>query len=828
MNNARGRPLAIFAALFAAAATRLFAGHYSWTTTGPEPGQVFQILSYASDPNRLYVVDSYFGGYLFRSDDRGQSWCYVEAYVSTPVVADPTNPDVFYSLYSPNPVQKTTDGGASWANASTGLPSGYGSSLVLAPSNPSRLYIAMSPGGNAPQDLYRSDDGASTWALVASNVPQTYGSLTVDAFDTNTLYASAGGAYFKSTDGGATWNPAGAGLPGYAQRLFSDPMAPGRIWAPVSNEGLYLSTDGSASFVPSRAGIETQDIRDMAFDRTEPGTLYAAAQGTNDPAIFGDVFVSHDSGVHWERLPLGIEGPHGATSVAVDPGGSARVYAGAGLGLRGGFFRSSDGGATWTPSSKGLSGYYSYSVAAHPSLPNAAFGSSGANFFGTLDAGANWAALPAPGSQTVLSLVFDPTNVATLYGRYNDGVYKTVDGGGSWTDASTGLTSSEGRDLAIGVSNASVLLTSDAGGIWKSTNAADSWENLLAGYGRAVAVDPADPNVLFASRQYSLGQPGFLRSDDGGSSWNPPAGLPDHASPFDIAIPPDDPTTVYAAQGHSVYKSTDRGLSFVPTETGLIPEEGGLGLLALDHSSPGTVYAINGSGGPVLRTTDGAATWRLLGKTVPALGVLDFTVSATGRDLYASTIAGIFQFHRGFTDVPEADPFWSSVDAAAMTGVTAGCGGGRFCPTAKNTRAQIAPMLLRAIEGADYVPPAATGAVFADVPATSFAAAWIEELATRGIAAGCGSGDYCPSAPMMRATLAVMLLKAKHGADYEPPPATGTVFLDVPADAFAAAWIEELAAEGITAGCGGGYFCPGDTVLRSQAAALIVKTFELS
>jgi hypothetical protein len=73
-----------------------------------------------------------------------------------------------------------------------------------------------------------------------------------------------------------------------------------------------------------------------------------------------------------------------------------------------------------------------------------------------------------------------------------------------------------------------------------------------------------------------------------------------------------------------------------------------------------------------------------------------------------------------------------------------------------------------------------------------------------------------------------MLLKAKHGSDYEPPPATGTVFLDVPADAFASAWIEELAAEGITAGCGGGYFCPDGTVLRSQAAALIVKTFGLS
>ena len=827
MKTKNGRRVVILAAVFAASATRLLAGNYSWTTTGPEPGQVFQIVTYASDPNRLYVVDSYFGGYLFRSDNGGQSWCYVDAFVSTPVVADPTKPDVLFSLYTPNPVQKTTDGGATWTNASTGLPSGYGSALVLAPSNPSRLYVSVSPGGNAPHDLYRSDDGAATWSLVATDVPKTYGSLIVDSFDPDTLYGSDGDGYVKSTDGGATWNPAGAGLPLYAQRLYGDPMTPGRVWAAVGNEGLYLSTDGAASFSPSRAGIDTQHIRDMAFDRADPGTLYAAAQGTDDPEVFGDVFVSRNGGTSWDRLNLGIPGPHGATAVAVDPAGSPRVYAGAGLGLRGGFFKSANAGATWSRSEKGLSGYYAYAVAAHPGLPSAAFAFSGANFFGTLDAGASWSPLPSPGL-TVTSLLFDPGNASILYGQYNAGVYKSVNGGGTWTDASVGLSGSAGRRLAIGVSDASTLLLSDDDGIWKTSNGGGSWENLLSAPGRAVAVDPADASILYASlSNYPEDNP-FVRSDDGGATWNPPTGLTQYASPSDIAIRPEDPNVVYAALYNNVYKSTDRGLSFEPTDTGIPPETLDLHLLALDPSDLQTLYAINSLGGGILRTTDGAGSWHLLGRRVPALNVLEFAVSATGRNLYASTSAGIFQFHRGFTDVPDTDPFWSSVDAAAMNGVTAGCGGGGFCPAAANTRAQIAPMLLRAIEGAAYAPPVATGTVFADVSAASFAAAWIEELSRREIAAGCGSGDYCPSSPMTRASLAVMLLKAKHGPGYEPPPATGTVFLDVPADAFAAAWIEQLSAEGITAGCGGGYFCPGDTVLRAQAAALIVKTFGLS
>jgi photosystem II stability/assembly factor-like uncharacterized protein len=825
MNKASGRPLAIFAAVFAAMATRLFAGHYSWTTTGPEPGQVLQILSYASDPNRLYVIDSYYGGYLFRSDDRAQNWCYLDTIVPGYVVADPTNPDVLYSPYPPG-VQKSTDGGSSWTSASSGLPSGFGNSLVLAPSDPSTLYVYMSPGNNLPWELYRSDDGAATWSPVGSSVLPSYWPLTVDAFDPNTLYRSGGPAFDKSTDGGGTWSPAGAGLPEFAQKIFSDPTTPGRVWAAVGQEGLYLSVDGGASFVPAQAGMEGQYVRDMAFDRGAGAALYAAAQGTSGG--YGSLFVSHDSGAGWDPIDLGI-GSYQATAIALDSADPARIYVGAGLGLRGGLLKTADGGTTWTRSQKGLSGYYTYAVAAHPGLPSATFAFSGANFFGTLDAGGNWAPLPSPGL-TVTSLLFDPTSPSVLYGQYDSGVYKSIDGGGSWTNASAGLPSTGGGyHLAIGTSDPAILLASTYSGVFKTTNAGGSWENVLPGYSRAVAVDPADPEILYASLSNGGGVQRFQRSPDGGMTWETPAGWGPYGYPFDIAIPPNDPSVVYALTSTNLMKSIDRGLSFAPSSEGLPGTDSWLYYrLALDPTSPETLYAATGSGGTVFRSTDGAASWRPLGRWIPVLSTTDFAVSATGRDLYAATIAGIFQYHRSFSDVPDADPFWVSVDAAAMTGVTAGCGGGRFCPTAANTRSQIAPMLLRAIEGAGYAPPAATGAVFADVPATSFAAAWIEELALREIAAGCGSGDYCPSSPMTRAALAVMLLKAKHGSDYEPPPATGTVFLDVPVDAFAAAWIEQLAAEGITAGCGGGYFCPDGIVVRSQAAALIVKTFGLS
>jgi hypothetical protein len=75
--------------------------------------------------------------------------------------------------------------------------------------------------------------------------------------------------------------------------------------------------------------------------------------------------------------------------------------------------------------------------------------------------------------------------------------------------------------------------------------------------------------------------------------------------------------------------------------------------------------------------------------------------------------------------------------------------------------------------------------------------------------------------------MAIFLLRAKHGSTYTPPPATGTVFGDVTTSTFAAAWIEQLSAEGITGGCGGGNYCPNTSVTRAQMAVFLVRTFNL-
>ena len=84
----------------------------------------------------------------------------------------------------------------------------------------------------------------------------------------------------------------------------------------------------------------------------------------------------------------------------------------------------------------------------------------------------------------------------------------------------------------------------------------------------------------------------------------------------------------------------------------------------------------------------------------------------------------------------------------------------------------MAVFLLKAIQGGNFSPPAATGNEFGDVGVGSFAANFIEEFSTLGITSGCGGGNYCPDAPVTREQMAVFLLRAWYGAGYTPPTAT--------------------------------------------------------
>ncbi len=137
-----------------------------------------------------------------------------------------------------------------------------------------------------------------------------------------------------------------------------------------------------------------------------------------------------------------------------------------------------------------------------------------------------------------------------------------------------------------------------------------------------------------------------------------------------------------------------------------------------------------------------------------------------------------------------------------------------YCPDAFVRRDQMAVFLLKTEHGPAYEPPTCAG-IFSDVACPSLFANWIEDLASEGITAGCGGGGFCPLSPITRGQMAVFLLKTEHGSSHTPPPCTG-VFPDVPCSLAFAPWIEELASEGITAGLRRRQFLPRQTPSRAR------------
>jgi hypothetical protein len=141
----------------------------------------------------------------------------------------------------------------------------------------------------------------------------------------------------------------------------------------------------------------------------------------------------------------------------------------------------------------------------------------------------------------------------------------------------------------------------------------------------------------------------------------------------------------------------------------------------------------------------------------------------------------------------------------------------------------MAIFLLRGKHGSSYAPPPATG-VFQDVLPDYWAANWIEQLAAEGITLGCNvtPKQYCPTAEVTRNQMAIFLLRAKYGSSYVPPKAP-RIFEDVPTDYWAADWIEQLAAEGVTSGCNVSpkLYCPTTPVTRDQRAIFLVRNFNL-
>ena len=798
---------------------------------------------------------------------------------------DPSDPSVMYAA-TLHGVYQSLDAGCTWAEANTGLPivNGeylYTSGIVIDPSDYQTLYLGTSSSG-----LWKSIDGGATWFAASQGLLYPITSQpAIDPVDpshlllpNNLYYTDVGGGVgtvLESDDAGASWHPASASLSSaYFTAVVFDPGSPGTVWASSYGQGVFRSDDFGDTWAPASQGLADLGVGTLV---AAPGGILLAGSSSGGPAR------SNDGGGSWNPASVGFSA---SRSILLSAGVSdPDLIFVSGLTPSAGIWRTIDGGQTWIGGGSGLTpAAEGRGIAVDPSNGSVAYfcqfvaGSQAPLVFKTVDGGASWVSIAANFPiDSALSLAVDPSDSQVVFAGGVRNFHRSGDGGTTWTPATTQIQVTS-RILARG---GGLPLIALAGGFpvgqpYISADGGDTWAPATAGLTAGImslAGDPSNGSRLFAG---SVGQGAFV-STDGGASWSPTGGALPTAALTALAVDPTDPSHLvagttsyfigpYPSQG--VLESHDSGATWAPLDHGLdnlpaleisdllfSPDGQTLHVAALDgvheysyaptpppvptaatpFSGPtagGTAFAIGGSG-----FQSGATV--LVGAAA-ASGVLVMnasTITATtppgtsgAADLVVLNADGQFEtlrraFVYDYEDVPPSSSFHAAVASLARAGVTVGCGPGLFCPNDALTRGQMAVFLERAIHGADVQLPSPPGG-FTDVLACSPEGVYILQLAFEGVTVGCGTGIYCPDAPSTRAQGAVFILKAEHGATYTPPPATGDVFEDVPADAFAAGFIEQLAAEGITVGCGDGRFCPDDPLTRAQVAAYIIGSLQ--
>jgi hypothetical protein len=272
-----------------------------------------------------------------------------------------------YGAYSYGGVYKSSDGGATWYSANSGLPplsSGVLDvhALAIDPLTPTTLYAALAYYG-----VYKSTDGGNTWSAINAGLPTATGqdnwALAINPQNTSILYVGADNmGLYESTNGGVSWSAASTGLPAKANvaTIAIDPTTPQTMYVGVygAAAGVYKSTNGGGTWSSSGIGIAAStDIRTLTINPQITSTLFAGVDDVSGTTT-GGVYKSTNSGASW-TLTSAPQPGDAVHSLVLDPVTLSIIYVGY---WYGGIYRSMDGGATWAPFEIGLTDLTIHSI----------------------------------------------------------------------------------------------------------------------------------------------------------------------------------------------------------------------------------------------------------------------------------------------------------------------------------------------------------------------------------------------------------------------------------------------------------------------------------
>lgn len=248
-----------------------------------------------------------------------------------------------------------------------------------------------------------------------------------------------------------------------------------------------------------------------------------------------------------------------------------------------------------------------------------------------------------PVNSVVWSLEIDPNNPNLIYAGTNQGVYKSTDGGNTWTATSlSGVNSPNPVYIALDPSNTSTLYATLEGGFYKSTDGGVTFtqsDGPAPGFNTVMAVDPTNSNIVYGGL---IGGWSISKSTDGGATWTPLFGCCSFVT-SSLLIDPNDPQTVYLGGGGfspGLFKTTDGGATWTNGSTGLTGVS--IRSIAIDPNNPNTLYAaVNGTNGGVFKSTDGGLTWSAINNGLTPTDAYPVVIDPTDSNkLYTGTFGG--------------------------------------------------------------------------------------------------------------------------------------------------------------------------------------------
>ncbi|MCX8106784.1 MAG: T9SS type A sorting domain-containing protein [Ignavibacterium album] len=656
--------------------------NFTWVSLGPTPGAYFgygnissRIVTGTYDPSNPSVI--YIGpanGGVWKSTDSGITWTSLtdnEVSMSMgAIVVDPTNSNIVYagtgeatysavSFYGRG-LLKSTNGGATWTNYTSGLPtSTYFSRLKLRPNNPNELLAALGNNG-----LYRSTNGGQSWSQILSG---RVDDIVFSPSGDTAFAVGSGIGIRRSVNGGQTFAAFGSDLPVGTRNHFDLSLTnPSIMYAAVyssSQVNIYKSINNGINWTSITPTTNFQNLAGQAWydlycfvNPKNPNKVYVGTIDifrSTDGATFTNITNGYNGGyVHVDQHYMFFHPTDENTFIVCNDGG---------------IWRTTNNGSTFSNLNQNLTLTQFYRIAASQFNPGRILGGTQDNgtqqTFSTL----NWSATFGGDGGEVCFNPFDSNFI--LGETQNGGIFRTTNGGTSWSQAQTGLNMSENVAwVAPIIAHPSISGTfyTARTSIYKSTNNGSSWTAISSPVNgtsaiREMAISKSNPNILFASSGAVI-----FKSTDGGANWiNVTTGLPNRTITSINVHPLDENIVLLTFSGFGtdkVYKSTNGGTSWFSID-GPLPDApvNDLFIYAKDQTIPNTYFVATDIG--VFVTIDNGASWTELPSGIPNTVIMHLDYSDSTKMLRAATHGrGVYEAYIDFTIPVELTSFEAFVE----------------------------------------------------------------------------------------------------------------------------------------------------------------------